>query len=599
MQTQAVKSAEVERFDGTALPDAIEAHTGFRHDLLLIVFLILLVTPLRVWQIRHTEVAARDSIGYIRIAWQLRHQPWSDVVKSADQHPGYPVALLAMSEPVRYFMDAPECLIMQWSAQLTSVVCGLMLIVPMFCLGKELFSRTVGFWTAAFFQLVPAGSRVLADGLSEATLLLFAVTAMLLAAKALRGWSLLLFGLCGLSSGVAYLVRPEGALVVVVTGLVLIGMQATVRWRRSWVHLGLSGLCLLLGWGIVGAPYMHAIGGFTVKLSSKFMLDPSLKIDRPAPTEIGWQKRPSVPPDYSPGLGCPDSAPALLAVWLNDTKSSSITSGLRALGFEVAKGFGFIAWIPALLGMWWFRDRLWSHPGTWVLIVMAGALWMLLWRLAAVVGYVSERHTILLILCGCYPAVAAVLSLGQKIGVGLKSWRHRLQGSSSSPKVNLGPNNRLWPALFVLGFLVSFLPKNFEPLHANRNGFRNAGLWLAQQSLPCDGILDPYCWTHYYAGRVFEEGKPQVAPPGYKPLCYVVLELSGNAHLRLNDIPAAKRLATQGQLVYEWEGTRKKDHCVVRVYACPMPDAFKAQPGSQNTVAIEPSAATPKSAGGM
>ncbi|MFL5240748.1 MAG: glycosyltransferase family 39 protein [Gemmataceae bacterium] len=586
MEKQALKGALADdHVEGKALPGAeASAGSAVRSDLLLILLLIILLMPLRVWQIQQTEVAARDSIGYIRIAWQLRQHPWKDVVKSADQHPGYPLALLAMLGPVRCFSDAPECLIMQWSAQLTSVACGLMLIVPMFFLGKELFNRTVGFWTAAFFQLIPAGSRVLADGLSEATFLLFAITAVLFAAKALRSRSLFLFGICGLLSGLAYLVRPEGALVAGSTALVLIGMQAAVRWRQTWVQLGLSGFCLLLGWCLVAAPYMHAIGGFTVKLSSKFMLDPSLKLSPPAPPDVVWQE-----PEPA-GFCGPYAGSHLLAVWLNDAKSSSLTSGLRALGFEVAKGFGFLAWIPALSGMWWFRDRLRFHPGSWVLVLIAGALWMLLWRLAAVVGYVSERHTILLILFGCYPAVAVLLKLGQRITVNLKTYGRRLEKPYFSSAINFG----FGPGLLVIAFLVSFLPKSFEPLHANRSGFRDAGFWLVEHTHSCDRVLDPYCWTHYYAGRVFQEGNPQEPLPGYKPLCYVVLELSGNAHLRLNDIPAAKQLASEGRLVYEWEGARKKDLCIVQVYACPMKPLTPGPPPQQKTVAIAPAEAESK-----
>src|SRR5262249_44705360 len=118
---------------------------------------------------------------------------------------------------------------------------------------------------------------------------------------------------------------------------------------------------------------------------------------------------------------------------------------------------------------------------------------------------------------------------------------------------------------------------NFEPLHDNRSGFRDAGLWLAEHAHPGDEILDPYCWAHYYAGQVFEEGKANEGEPGHKPLRYVVLELSGNLHLRLNEIPTAKRLAAQGQKVFEWQGKRNRDRCIVSVYACPIPDVTGQQ----------------------
>src|SRR5438105_1176908 len=42
--------------------------------------LLALVAGLRAWQLTHTEVASRDSIGYIRYAWRLENEPWTEVM---------------------------------------------------------------------------------------------------------------------------------------------------------------------------------------------------------------------------------------------------------------------------------------------------------------------------------------------------------------------------------------------------------------------------------------------------------------------------------------------------------------------------------------
>src|SRR5439155_24414039 len=117
----------------------------------------------------------------------------------------YPLGRLAVAQPVRHFLNGPESVLMQLSAQLASALAGVLLVIPMFYLGRELFDRHVAFWANVLFQCLPDTSRVLADGLSEAVFLLFAVTALLLALRALRGSSTLLFLLCGLCSGLAYL----------------------------------------------------------------------------------------------------------------------------------------------------------------------------------------------------------------------------------------------------------------------------------------------------------------------------------------------------------------------------------------------------------
>ena len=87
---------------------------------------------LRAWHLTHTEVAARDSIGFIRYAWQLAHHPWVETIRDPrqQQHFGYPFAILAVSYPVRAFVPGPETAVMQLSAQLTSCLASILLVVP-------------------------------------------------------------------------------------------------------------------------------------------------------------------------------------------------------------------------------------------------------------------------------------------------------------------------------------------------------------------------------------------------------------------------------------------------------------------------------------
>src|SRR5205807_6330388 len=108
--------------------------------------LLALTVALRVWLLCQTEVAARDSIGFIRYALQFETQPWAVVVRTNHQHPGYPLAILAVSVPVRQYSSQPETVRMQFSAQLVSSLAGVLLIFPMFYLGKRLFNAPVGFW---------------------------------------------------------------------------------------------------------------------------------------------------------------------------------------------------------------------------------------------------------------------------------------------------------------------------------------------------------------------------------------------------------------------------------------------------------------------
>src|SRR5439155_4916370 len=184
----------------------------FGRELALLAELLLLAAGSRAWLIGHTEVAARDSVGFIRYALELERDPWKEVLERNLQHPGYPAVLLAVSWPVRYFLGGTNPLSMQLSAQLASALTGVLMVIPMYYLGRDLFGRRAGFWGTVLFQCLPISARVMSDALSEATFLLFTTMAVWLAVRALRGQSVARFAGCGFFSGLAYLTRPEGAL---------------------------------------------------------------------------------------------------------------------------------------------------------------------------------------------------------------------------------------------------------------------------------------------------------------------------------------------------------------------------------------------------
>ena len=59
----------------------------------------------------------------------------------AEQPPGYAVAALVVSWPVRWWTGGLTCEAMVLSTQLASLIAGVLLVVPMYRLGKELYDR--------------------------------------------------------------------------------------------------------------------------------------------------------------------------------------------------------------------------------------------------------------------------------------------------------------------------------------------------------------------------------------------------------------------------------------------------------------------------
>src|SRR5262245_50244379 len=168
-----------------------------RHDLGWVLVVVFLAAGLRVWQVSHLEITATDSVAFIQYAWQLDHHPWPEVLRQANRHPGYPVAILAASRFVRPFSGGPESAVMQRSAQLASAFASVLLVLPMLFLGRELFDRQTAFGACVLFQCFPSSSQVFADGLCEALYLLFAASALWLAVRGLRTRAVWPFALCG------------------------------------------------------------------------------------------------------------------------------------------------------------------------------------------------------------------------------------------------------------------------------------------------------------------------------------------------------------------------------------------------------------------
>jgi Dolichyl-phosphate-mannose-protein mannosyltransferase len=502
-----------------------------------VVLIVLFGAGLRLWMIAHAEVAARDSIGFISYALKLERGPWLEVVRKAEQPPGYALAVLVVSRPVRWWAGGLTCEAMVLSTQLASLVAGVLLVVPMYRLGKELYDRRTGLLAAGLFQTLPVWTKVTSDGLSEATFLFWAAWSLLFGVQAFRQPSWGRCFLCGLTAGCAYLTRPEGAEIALVVGAVLLGLQLLPTARRPWrqalpqlAALG-CGLLLLLG------PYAGMIGRLTNKnTGGAVMFDPSVEqfrfLDAPPPPT-------AVPP---------------LGVWWGrgrDDTTALMVWGLRSVVTETCRGLNWVGAGLALFGACWVGVRPKNRYGLLMLTVLCGLHALVLWRVAVVGGYLSERHASMLVLAGCFPAAVALGLLARRCAA------LPLPG---------GPRGvAFWATALLIVLATPELATAGKGLHTNRAGHRAAGQWLAVNAEPEAPICDPFCWAHFYAGRVFHDEANPVGPPWW----YVVLETSDNQHSRLPLIPEAKAKASIGSLVYHWPEDRPVQQAQVVVYKVP------------------------------
>ncbi len=504
-----------------------------RIDWILLGVLLVLVLPMRVWVLHNTEVCARDGIGYIRYALMFEQLTVSETLQKNHQHPGYPALVYLVSQPIRAWQgETPDAMVL--SAQLVNLMAALVLVFPMYFLGRQFYHRGISFGATLLYQYLPISSAHLSDAISEPVYLVFLVSAVLQMVQTMRERCIMRGILCGTFAGLAYLVRPEGALVLLgVAGALCVG-QMIPAWRVTWQRVVSCGLATVGTAILVGATYAIIIGGFTNKPS----VNDTMKAKGVATAMLSDN-------DF---LFATTFAPS-------DLRTVRLQRSVTAVAMEITQGLHYVGVIPALLGGLAFFRSLRGSLGFWAVAIYAAVHTTVLVMLAMSVSYVSDRHVMILVVLASYLVIAAIDELPRRLlakrGEGTPtSW-------TRSPIV--------WSLLIAGVFFAACLPKAMQHLHGNRAGNHAAGLWLAERVVDGDVILDNHNWSHYYAGHLFQEGREPTVPSGFQPTCYVVVTRSRDPELAKER--DEKFLTPDARVVYHWPTDAAVANARVIVYA--------------------------------
>src|SRR5439155_25698835 len=197
---------------------------------------------------------------------------------------------------------------------------------------------------------------------------------------------------------------------------------------------------------------------------------------------------PALPPSPSPLLPL-----SLWGVWWHADWEGDwlerLAWGAWAVTEEVVRGFAYFALLPTVLGLYWFRGQWRSRPEICLLGILCLLQALILGRVGLVVGYVSERHVLIIVLCGLYWAVWAVLTLPQRWwlaknrGLRIEDRRSNIEDCKEPSSSILHPQSSIFDprsSIISAGILVIFmlvcLPVCLQPLHAGHVVHREAGL---------------------------------------------------------------------------------------------------------------------------
>lgn len=445
----------------------------FCSDRVALLSLIAIAALLKIIILLQHPILARDGIQHVRLAYDLLESPWASTLREHPYHPGYALTLTVSA--VIYQLFDPGTLTpteWQWCAHVSSSLAGILLVIPLYGLGRCFYSIRTAWLGSLLFITLPILAQTTADALTESWYLLFTLCALCTLVHGVRSRRSSWFVMAGLFAGLAYVVRIEA--VILLAAMVVWTIHS--RWRQakplpsgcSVRNVAIMMACFLLP----PLPYMVTIG----KFSNRPVVQQVVQLKNDSPLHFGPELL-LASERLQPGV----NGHLRSTVQWSEATLLMLTTHLRA--------GNFILWPLACLGLlviWRVRR---NDPAFLLLIGLVVLHTAMLMRLALTAGYVNERHTLLMMVLLAQIAAVGLLVLAQ--------WLRRV--------VWQRPSLRTLSIGLIAVVLAADAPKAIQPLHQGQEGHRQAGFWLAEHfRYNHDSLVDPYSWASFYAGLSFK-----------------------------------------------------------------------------------------------
>jgi hypothetical protein len=476
---------------------AMEADST-RRDRRLLFAALSLAALLQVILALRSSAVSLDAPVFVAMARALRSGPIA-AIRAFDQHPGYSALLLpahALFERVANLKGADA-----WIAagRLISGLFGLLTVVAVWLLTRRLFGSRLAGVAAIMAAVVPLLRESAADVHSDTAHLFFYVLAAWLLLEGLqrRRWSW--FAAAGLSSAVAYWLRPEGLSVALVGA----GILAILAIRERSPRLIAMFAALVLTAAAGAAPYWCAKGVFTSKKDVRALA--AMSPGAAAPSQkatVASPRSPDAPTPHSPLRG---------VLRLVDRYTTEMV---------------YVLAVYLVLGIWSRRRARIALTETGAVGALAGFHVLLLIALFRAAGYIDSRHVMELIALALPWAAAGLTAAAGWIPAYAQkycgAWFARYAGRSWTTPAGLRN------VLLVL-LVLCLSPWAARTPHRNQTSLVTASSWLRRNARPADEILTNAPMILFYTGLPGRAVKDEAAlrralEPGFSTARFLALD---------------------------------------------------------------------------
>lgn len=442
--------------------------TRHKYDALGLIVLIFVACVLGIYMIASTVLISKDGVLYIEQA-KLFERDSGTVLEG--NTPGYPILLFALHKVVGWFRDNSSLFGWVYTAQGVTLLCRLLALVPLYLIGKRLVGRRNSFYAMLILILLPHPAHMSCELTREWPYVLFLATGLFLLLRGAVHTSRWAFGAAGLMAGLGYVIRPEGAQLVVFGVLWLLFRLARPGRNLGRARVGFALVALLIGFAIPVVPYANARG----------------KIMPHKVRELLATSRESPPEGARPENSDSESG---------FTATAGVLDGVGGAIYELAERISenllYVFVPPMLVGAYWhFRRRqAMGHAEKFFISAFVAFNVLAPILLYQYFHYMSRRHALPVVLLGVY-----------YVPSGLRIISDRLERGIFRSRAPIKKNSLRWFSILLITGLAACLPKLLQPAGADKQGYRDAAEWLKNNTDTADVVaaVDPR--ISFYAER--------------------------------------------------------------------------------------------------